>query len=296
MNSALNTRGAGYMTLAMACFAIEDVFFKSATQSVDVGPALLVFGAIGLMLFASMSLKNGEAVFHPACLHRSQLVRSGFELMGRLFWALALAYAPLASTSAILQATPIVVTIGAIFVFKEVVGWRRWVAMLVGFTGVLIILRPGVENFEVASLFAVLGMLGFAGRDLATRASPPAMSMAQLGSLGFSVLVIAGIVLMLFEGELPSAPSGLPLLKLAAASCVGVLAYGALTQAMRTGDVSFVTPFRYTRLVFALILAVTLFGERPDVWVLVGAAVIVAAGLYSFLRDRASRSAPQQQP
>ena len=280
------------MTLAMAAFAIEDVFFKSATQTVEVGPALLVFGALGLMLFAALSLKNGEAVLHPACLHRSQLIRSSFELVGRLFWALALAYAPLASTSAILQATPIVVTIGAIYVFKEVVGWRRWVAMLVGFAGVLIILRPGVESFELTSLFAVLGMLGFAGRDLATRASPPAMSMAQLGSLGFSVLVIAGFVLMAFEGGMPTAPTGLPLLKLAAASCVGVFAYGALTQAMRTGDVSFVTPFRYTRLVFALILAVTLFGERPDAWVLLGACVIVGAGLYSFLRGRARKQQP----
>ncbi|MBU2981735.1 DMT family transporter [Lentibacter algarum] len=274
----------------MAGFALEDVFFKSATQTAQVGPSLITFGALGLLLFAGYSLLRQEAVFHSAVFHRSQLIRSAFELMGRLFYGLALAYAPLASTSAILQATPIVVTIGAVFVFGEVVGWRRWAAMFVGLVGVLIILRPGIGGFELTSLFAVLGMLGFAGRDLATRASPASMTMAQLGTLGFSVLVLAGAILTILEGVPPALPAGVPLLKLIAAALVGVFAYSALNAAMRVGDVGFVAPFRYTRLVFALILAVTLFGERPDGFVLLGAVVIVAAGLYSFLRDRALKS------
>ncbi|WP_354667633.1 DMT family transporter [Lentibacter algarum] len=290
MRQADNKLGAGLMVASMAGFALEDVFFKSATQTAQVGPSLITFGALGLLLFAGYSLLRQEAVFHSAVFHRSQLIRSAFELMGRLFYGLALAYAPLASTSAILQATPIVVTIGAVFVFGEVVGWRRWAAMFVGLVGVLIILRPGIGGFELTSLFAVLGMLGFAGRDLATRASPASMTMAQLGTLGFSVLVLAGAILTILEGVPPALPAGVPLLKLIAAALVGVFAYSALNAAMRVGDVGFVAPFRYTRLVFALILAVTLFGERPDGFVLLGAVVIVAAGLYSFLRDRALKS------
>jgi len=273
------------MVLSMAGFAVEDVLFKAASAALPVGQAVLLFGLAGFALFAALCRRAGEPVWHPAILTPTLLLRSGFELSGRLFYALALAFTPLASTSAILQAAPLVVTLGAVLVFGETVGWRRWLAMALGFTGVLMILRPGLDAFEPASLFAVLGMIGFAGRDLATRASPPAMSTAQIGTLGFAVLVWAGLILALVRGEPPVWPAPLPLVQLAGAAVVGAFAYGALTLAMRSGAVSVVAPFRYSRLVFALILAVIVFGERPDGWTLAGAAVIVGAGLYSFARQ-----------
>ena len=277
------------MVLAMAAFALEDMFFKAATVTAPVGQSLILFGLIGFLIFTVWTQRRREPVFHPASLSRGLLLRSGIELLGRLFYALALAYAPLASTSAILQATPIVVTLGAIVFFRESVGWRRWAAMAVGFIGVLIVIRPLPGSFEWASLFAVLGMLGFAGRDLATRASPPAMSVAQLGVLGFTVLMVAGGVLWAIDG-FALAPMGARAVgALSLAALFGVAAYAALTQAMRMGEIGFVAPFRYTRLIFALILAVLVFGERPDIWVLSGAALIVAAGLYSFLRDGRAR-------
>lgn len=137
-----NKTGAGFMILAMGAFALEDSFFKAATQLTSVSSALIAFGLMGLVIFASLSLRAGEAVWHPACLKRTMLIRSAFELMGRLFFGLALAHAPLSSTSAILQAAPIVVTLGAIFIFAEAVGWRRWIAMALGFLGVLVVIRP----------------------------------------------------------------------------------------------------------------------------------------------------------
>jgi len=285
-----NKSGAGFMILAMAAFALEDSFFKAATQHSSVGTALICFGLMGLALFASQSWRRGEAVWHPACLKRTMLLRSAFELLGRLFFALALAHAPLSSTSAILQAAPIVVTLGAIFVFGEAVGWRRWLAMALGFLGVLVVIRPGFESFQITSLYALLATIGFAGRDLATRASPPAMSTAQLGSLGFAVVSVAGLLLMALDGALPPPPTGQSLLFTAGAALVGVLAYAALTRAMRAGDVGFVAPYRYTRLVFALLIAFTVFGERPDPLTLLGAAIIVLAGLYSFARARSAGS------
>lgn len=274
------------MVLAMAAFAIEDMLYKAASQSFPAGLALILFGAQGTVLFAALSVLRRERILHPAILTRPLLIRTGFELGGRLFYALALALTPLASTSSILQATPLVVALGAVVVFGETVGWRRWLAMSVGFAGVLLILRPTPDSFEPYSLFAVLGMIGFAGRDLATRASPPSMSMAQLGTLGFGVVTLAGIVLAVYGQEAPVLPVLPVVLKLAGAAGVGVLAYGALTQAMRTGQIGFVAPFRYTRLVFALILAVLVFGERPDQLTLIGGAVIVGSGLYSLLRQR----------
>lgn len=281
-----NARGAAFMTLAMAAFAVEDVLYKSVVRDYPPGQALMLFGALGLVLFAALSRVRGEAVWHPAIRSRALLLRCAFELAGRLFYALALATATLAATSAILQATPLVVTAGAAVVFGEPVGWRRWAATAVGFAGVLMIVRPAPGAFDPAAVFAVLGMIGFAGRDLATRASPAAMSMAQLGSLGFAVLAAAGAVLALARGEAPALPGAGTLWRLGAAAMIGALAYGALTQAMRTGEVGVVTPFRYTRLVFALILAVAIFAERPDALTLLGSVVIVTSGLYTLLRSR----------
>lgn len=284
-----NGRGAAFMILAMAAFSIEDVLYKSAVQTYPPGQALVLFGIVGLGLFAALSWTRGEAIWHPAISTRPMILRCVFELAGRLFYALALATTTLAATSAILQATPLVVCLGAVLFLGERVGWRRWGAMIVGFIGVLLVLRPTPGAFEPAAIFAVLGMIGFAGRDLATRASPPAMSMAQLGSLGFAMLPLAGVVLMLAGGEVPELPPVAVLWRLSAAAVVGVLAYGALTQAMRSGEVGVVTPFRYTRLVFALILAVLVFGERPDMLTLLGGAVIVVSGLYTLVRSRGQR-------
>jgi len=191
----------------------------------------------------------------------------------------------LSSASAILQATPLVVVMGAALIFGERVGWRCWTAIGVGFAGVLIILRPGLDGFTPLSLLAVLGMLGFAGRDLATRAAPRVLSNFVLGAYGFAMMVPAGAGLLALTGgaAVPSAPAAAAL---AGATAVGVLAYWALTVAMRMGEVSAVTPFRYTRLLFGIGLGILLFAERPDAATWAGAAIIVAAGLAAFRPGR----------
>ena len=167
-----NTRGSLFMALSMAGFALEDMFVKSASATMPVGEILMLFGLGGMIAFSVLTLRRGEPILHREILSRPILVRMVCEVTGRLSFALALALTPLSSASAILQATPLVVVMGAAVFFSERVGWRRWLAILIGFIGVLMILRPGLEGFEPASLFAVIGTLGFAGRDLATRAAP----------------------------------------------------------------------------------------------------------------------------
>lgn len=285
MHRADNLKGAALMTASMAGFAVEDVFIKAAARSLPVGQVMAVMGLAGVLVFAAMALRAGEAAFPRSFLSRPLFIRSGFEISGRLFYALALALTPLSTTSAILQATPLMVIAGAAVLFHERVGWFRWAAVLAGLVGVLIILRPGLEGFSALSLLAVAGMLGFAGRDLATRAAPPRLSNRQLGVIGFAMLGLAGLLILGWTGgaRLPSLrEAGLIL----GATAFGISAYHALTAAMRTGEVSAVTPFRYTRLVFALILAVALFGERPDGQTLLGAALVVAAGLVGLARRR----------
>jgi len=282
-----NARGALLMTLAMAAFAIEDMAIKAAARDIPVGQAVMTLGLAGFLVFALVARRGGERAWHPAVTSPLMLLRSACEVAGRLFFALALALTPLSSASAILQATPLVVALGGVVFFGETVGWRRWLATGCGLVGVLFILRPGLDGFQPASIFAVLGTLGFAGRDLATRASPPSMSTAQLGLLGFAMLTLAGTVLLAISGG-----AGWPTAKtwslLAAATTVGVLAYGALTKAMRVGEVSVVSPFRYSRLLFAIFLGVLVFQERPDLMTITGSIAIVASGTILLRRTRAT--------
>jgi drug/metabolite transporter (DMT)-like permease len=278
-----NLRGAAFMVASMAGFAVEDVFLKSAARVMPLGQVILIVGLCGMFVFALMARSRGEAILHPVMLTKPLLIRSGFEVSGRLFYSLAIALTPLSTTSAILQATPLFVVAAAALLFKEQVGWRRWSAVCVGFVGVLIILRPGLSGFSLLSLLAVAGMIGFAGRDLATRAAPKVLSNRQLGIAGFAMLALAGAILLGYSGG-AQLPDGAGFALLAGNAVFAILGYHALTSAMRTGEVGFVTPFRYTRLVFAMILAVLVFGERPDLFTLIGSALIVSSGIYTLIR------------
>lgn len=274
-----NQRGSLFMVTSMAGFAVEDMFIKSAARSMPLGQVLVLMGVLGVAWFALQARRAGQPAFPATLLSRTMVLRSGFEVVGRLFYSLAIALTPLSVASAILQATPLVVVAGAAVIFGERVGLWRWALTLLGFAGVLVILRPGLEGFDALSLLAVIGLIGFAGRDLATRAAPPALSNAQLGVAGFSVLGVSGLVILGFQGGPVLPVEALPVAKALGAAGFGILGYGYLTRAMRTGEVSAVTPFRYTRLLFAMILGVTLFGERPDLPTIIGSAMIVGCGV-----------------
>jgi drug/metabolite transporter (DMT)-like permease len=286
--AAGNLRGIVLMTLAMAGFAVEDMFMKAAAaRGVPVGQMLILFGLGGAAAFAVLVARAGQSLAPAAMLSRPMLAKVAFEVSGRAGHTLALALAPMATTVAILQAAPLVVTLGAALLFGEAVGWRRWLAIAVGLSGVMLVLRPGAGGFEWTSLFALVGMIGFAGRDLATRAAPPGLSNLQLGLYGFLAMAPPGAVMALWGGVRPVDATAAACL--AGAVLFGVAGYYGLTAAMRTGEIGAVAPFRYTRLVFALILAVVVFGERPDAVTLIGASLIVASGVYAVLRERLLR-------
>ncbi|MGY6706677.1 DMT family transporter [Roseinatronobacter sp.] len=280
-----NLRGAVLMSLAMAGFALEDMFIKLLADALPVGQILVLLGLGGAVAFGIIAHRKGQQVLSPALLTPALLLRNAAELVGTVGFVLSFVLASLATASAILQAAPLFVTLGAVLFLGEKVGWRRWTAISVGFAGVMLIVRPGMAGFEPASLFAVIGVIGLAGRDLATRVIPSAVSSYQISSWAFAMLVPAGIFLMLAMEHAVIIPSLAQALTLAAALGVGVLAYYSLVAAMRVGELSFVTPFRYTRMLFALIVAILVFGERPDGLTLIGAAVIVAAGLFTLWRE-----------
>jgi len=285
LHTTANLRGAALMVAAMALFAVEDTLLKEVSTRLPVGEVLMIFGLGGMALFAALIMRRNERLIHPALWSRVMLIRTLFEIMGRVFFTLSLVYTTLSSTSAILQATPIVVTAAGAVIWRAPVGAVRWALILLGFTGVLMVLRPTSGAFSPLSILAVLGMLGFAGRDLATRAAPPVLSYAQLGLYGFGALVLSGMGLLIWNG--PAAiPSVVDLVALGAAIVVGVTAYSCLTFAMRMGELSVVTPFRYSRLLFGMAMGILAFGERPDTWEIAGGGVIVVAGLSIMLTAR----------
>ncbi|GAA3872371.1 DMT family transporter [Celeribacter arenosi] len=283
-----NLRGAAFMVFAMALFAVEDSLLKGVAAHLPVGEVLILFGLGGSIVFAGLTVMRGERIFHPALRQRVMALRAVSEITGRVFFTLSLALTTLSATSAILQATPLVVAAAGSFIFGERVGLRRWFLIGLGFVGVLMVLRPGAGDFSALSILAILGMLGFAGRDLATRAAPATLSYAQLGLYGFVPLIVAGTALMVWQGGAVM-PVARDLALLLAAVIIGVIAYTSLTMAMRMGELSAVTPFRYSRLLFGMGMGVVVFGETPSFWDYAGGAVIVVAGLMIMLSSRRRR-------
>lgn len=275
-----NLIGSMLMVLSMAAFSVEDSFLKAAAQTLPIGQILILFGVGGAAVFTGLAKFNNQPLLPKEVLSKPMRIRMLFEITGRLFYLLAIALTPLSSATVILQATPVVVVAGAALVFGEKVGIQRWAAIFVGLLGVIIIIGPGTDSFSLLSVFAVLGMLGFAGRDLASRAAPANLSIAILGLYGFLSVIVAGAAFSIWEGGVwvPLDPNST--IYMMGSLFAGVLAYAALMKAMRTGDVSAVTPFRYSRLLFGVTLGVLFFGEQLTFVMLLGSGLIVISGLF----------------
>jgi len=283
-----NLIGIMLMLGAMAMFAVEDAFIKKLAANMGTGQILVILGVGGFAVFAALAKRKGAQVFSRDLLLGPVMLRNFGEIMGTSGYVLAVVLTPLSSASAILQATPLAVALGAALFLGQAVGWRRWMAISVGFIGVLIVIRPGLEGFQPASLFAVQGVIGLSIRDLATRAMPGRVSSLVLSAFGFGVVIFPGALMMLFEGP-AVLPDTIQSYYIIGALIVGPVGYYMIVAAMRVGEVAVVTPFRYVRLVFAMILAVGIFGEVLDFWTLFGSGVIIGSGLFTIYRERLAR-------
>ena len=281
-----NLRGAGLMVLAMLGFAVEDMMIKVISGTLPIGQIIGLLGVGGAVVFGTICKLQGRRLLDPQLLTRTILFRNVAELVGTLGFVTAIALTPISTASAILQATPLIVTFGAAMFFGETVGWRRWSAIGVGFFGVMLIIRPGTDGFNYLSIITLIGVFGLAMRDLATRSVPKETSSMQLSFLAFLTLVPTALILTWVFDTPWIMPSPKIWGMLGASIVIAVLAYYAVVAAMRVGEISFVTPFRYTRLVFALFIGVLVFKEEPDTMTLIGSAIIVASGIYTVCRER----------
>lgn len=285
-----NTRAILLMTGAMACFALVDTFVKLASRTLEAGQ---IIGLSSLATFGVFTLwvwRDGGRLLSREALNRALLIRNTGEVIGSVGIIIALSLAPLSTVSALGQAQPLAITAMAAIFLGETVGWRRWLAVGLGFLGVLVILRPGMGAFDPNLLWVLLYIFGLGARDVASRALPPTITTPFAVAWSMLPLALAGFAIMGFQGGWRPV-DGPTAFWLAALTVSVVIALWMITSALRAGEVSTVAPFRYTRIVFALAIAFVVFGEVPDIWTWIGAALIVGSGLYAFFRER-RRKAP----
>ena len=231
---------------------------------------------------------RGQAVFSRDAINPVILARTACEMFGTVGFVTALSLIDISVASAILQATPLVVAAGAVLFLGETVSWRRWSAIVVGFVGVLMIIKPGTEAFDLTVLWPVLAMFGLAGRDLTTRVTPPGMASSALATYTMAALVPFAILWCLLAGD-PLIPTNANWPLIIAMVSGGALGYLLIIASVRTAEVSVVSPYRYSRLIFLLAFGVIFFNERPDALTLAGAAIIITSGIYTMWRDRVAK-------
>ncbi|MCU0830159.1 MAG: DMT family transporter [Rhizobiaceae bacterium] len=280
-----NTRAALLMIAAMTAFTLNDAITKWVSTEIGVGQTMVLRGILATLILGLLAFRQGAFARPEALKSPVVLGRSGMEIGGTITFLLALPHLPISNVSAIYQALPLVVTLGAALFLKEPVGWRRWSAILVGFCGVMLIIRPGAAAFNGWSLLVILSLCFSTARDLLTRKVPPGTStfgVAMLASIG---VTLAGAAMIPLEGGFKPVTLAQAVGIAASAGLISA-AYITLIGAMRGGDISFVAPFRYVALIVAILVGYLAFNERPDVWMLTGSAIVIASGIYMFHRER----------
>lgn len=273
------------MTVSMAGFTLSDAITKFLFDFMNMGELMLVRGVIATALVAMLGWSRGAFDKPAALLHPLIALRVFGEAAATLTFFIGLAAMPLPNVSAIMQALPLAVTAGAAIVYAEPVGWRRWSAVGVGFLGVLLIVRPGTEGFSSASLWILACVFFCVVRDLATKRIPEEIPTLAVSTLTAAAVTGIGAVMILpLGGWRPIEPGHLGLIAIAAVLLL--FGYQFIIMAMRRGDISFVAPFRYTALVWALFLGWLVFSVIPDTMTLTGSAIVVGSGLYMLWRER----------
>ncbi len=279
-----NTRGALLMTLSMAAFTMNDTCFKLVGKTLPLGQVLFLRGVMASLFLLLLARFFG--VRWPNLSRKDTMliaVRSFAEVGAAFFFLTALMNMPLANLTALLQMLPLTVTLGSALFFREAVGWRRWGAIAVGFCGMLLIVKPGAEGFNLFSVYGLIAVAFVTLRDLTVRrisASVPSLFVTIAASV--SVTVFAGLLGVQEDWLAMSGREWALIVATAAFICVG---YFLSVLVMRVGEVSHVAPFRYTGLVWALILGFVAFGDWPGNLTLIGAAIIVATGVFTMWRE-----------
>ena len=278
-----NSRGIIMMVLSNLAFIINDTWIKLASEGLPTGQILFIRGAFAFVVILGVVLATGAYRNWRSVCNGLVAWRTVGEIGATLLYLYALFNMPIANVTAIGQIVPLMTTAAAAIFLAEPVGWRRWLAVAIGFFGVMLIMRPSLSGFDVFSLAALASMAFITLRDLVTREFNP-------GTSTLLVIAVTALAVTLAGGSLSVAETWTwPDLRqwslLAAAAVLLLCGYGTSILAMRLGAMAVVAPFRYAGIIFAVIIGYLVWGDVPDALTLTGTVIVVATGVYTFRRE-----------
>jgi drug/metabolite transporter (DMT)-like permease len=283
-----NARGIWLMVAAMGCFITNDAIIKQVSETLPAAQLIFIRGVMASLLVLAVARVTSVPIRPSELRHPWVAGRACVDALATFGYLLSLFHLPIANATAINMAAPLFIAALAVPMLGERVDARRWMAIGVGFAGVLLIVQPRAEGFNGYALLCLGATFMHALRDLATRRIPRTTpSLAITFATSITVTVIAGVVTLL-QGWVDPPPASLAWLALT--SVFLALAYHLIVASTRTGDLSAIAPFRYSGLLFALVLGWAIWGDVPDVMAWCGIALLIGAGLDLLARERARRA------
>lgn len=286
-----NRTGVLMMIMAMAAFLANDTIVKHVSASLPTTQLIFVRGVMATVLVLTVARSMGTTIRLGEMARGWVAARASLDAVATLLYLVALFQMPIANATAINLSSPLFLTVLAAIFLRELVGVHRWVATFVGFAGVLLVIQPRANGFNVAALVCLLATSISATRDLLTRriaSHVPGILVTLATSIAVTVLAL---LISVFEGWQAMSWSQVAWLALAAA-CLATGNY-AVIGAMRHGELSLVAPFRYTAMLWALVLGYLVWGNLPGPMARVGIVLMIGAGLYVLHRERVRGVGPR---
>ena len=271
------------MIIAMGCLTLTDLLIKVASQTLPIGQVMISYGVGSLIVFWALLRIKGESIRLSPLTNPTVVFRNIGDLIALNGMFLALVYVPLSTIGAVIQTVPILVTAAALFL-GERVGMRRVSAIFVGFLGALLIIQPGAASFDITAILVLIAAMGMALRDIATKLVRENLSTLLLTFYSCFLFIISGSVLLIINGG-ASVPVVDNSVTIAAMIVTGSLGFFFMTEAVRLGEMSVVSPFRYTRLLFSMAAGILILGEQVNASMIIGSALTILSGLYIWRRE-----------
>ena len=272
------------MIIAMACLTFADLLIKIASQTLPIGQVMIFFGAGSIIVFWGLIRIKGESIQLSPFSNPAVVLRNIGDLVAINSMCLALVYVPISTIGAVIQTVPLLVTAAAALFLGERVGIRRALAIFIGFLGTLFIIQPGAATFDITTILVFVSAAGMALRDIGTKLVQETFSTLLLSFYSCVLFILSGSVILIISGG-GRAPDLDMIFILGAMIALGSLGFFFMTEAVRLGDMSIVSPFRYTRLLFSLAAGVLILGEQVNGIMLFGSALTILSGLYIWRRE-----------
>ncbi len=289
-------RAGLYMIATTACFVAGDTCLKLIGTSLPLGQVIGLVGVLSTLLLCIICVQQGIVRTMPMILTRSVLLRSLLDMMGSFMFVAALTHMPFANLSAIMQSVPLCVMVIAIVFLGEKAGAARIVAVVTGFIGVMLVVKPSLQTFTVYELLALSTVAVVAVRDLVTKNIPATVPLMIIALANAVFVSIGGFVYGLSQGFQDVEAWQLTLLF--AAGIAITLGYILIVLTVRLGELSATAPFRYSEVIFAIVAGTVIFNEYPDLLSYTGMALIISAGLYAAHNEvgRSQNAKPELMP